>query len=58
MQQDEKIWHKCRCPIIPKRTVDGGWTTWLGQTWRRRQGSDWEYSQDPQPYEKWAEEQW
>jgi hypothetical protein len=57
--QNENIWHKCRSPIIPKRTADGGWTAWLGQTWRRlRPDGRWEYSQDRQRFEDWSREQW
>jgi hypothetical protein len=43
---DKTIWHKCRNPFIPRRTVDGSWTSWSGQAWRRWVNGKWEYQQD------------
>lgn len=58
----ELVWHECKAPIIPRRTVDGGWTSSSvvpGKTWRRRGlGGKWEYRQDPQSPEDWFAEQW
>lgn len=60
MLQTETIWHKCRSPFFPRRTVDGGWTIeHLGQLWRRkRPDGKWEYRQDDETYEDQILRQW
>lgn len=58
----ELNWHECAPPMIPRRTVDGGWTStelYPGKTWRRRgMGGKWEYRQDPQAAEDLGRDQW
>jgi hypothetical protein len=58
----ELVWHSCETPIIPRRTVEGGWTSSKlnsGKTWRRRgHGGRWEYRQDLQSEDDWANDQW
>lgn len=44
---DEPAWEKCRPPLWPRRTVDGGWTNIpSGQAWRRRINGKWQYKRD------------
>lgn len=56
--QDVTVWHKCRSPLIPRRTVDGSWTSADGQTWRRRWDGRWEYRQDPETWDDFERRQW
>lgn len=42
----ETLWHKCRTPIFPRRTIDGSRTLYVGQVWRRKRNGEWEYRQD------------
>jgi hypothetical protein len=49
---DETLWHACRTPFIPKRTVDGGWTLGLGAVWRRKINGRWQYRQDEETSEQ------
>jgi len=52
-------WQKCRTPFIPRRTVDGGWTSFMGQTWKRLQDDGkWEYRQDEETEEDFYHRQW
>jgi hypothetical protein len=55
---NDHLWHKCRAPIPPQRTVEGGWTASSGEAWRRFTGSGWQYSQNPTSFEDWADDQW
>jgi hypothetical protein len=57
-RDDDRLWHKCRAPIFPKATVEGGWTEMRGTTWRRFTPSGWQYSQREAPFEEWANDQW
>jgi hypothetical protein len=43
---DVTVWHECRAPRVPRRTIEGGWTTSSSQVWRRKDGIDWVYTQD------------
>jgi hypothetical protein len=53
---DEALWHKCRAPIIPRRTIDGRWAMEPGQTWRRkRPDGKWEYRQDNETVDEWLD---
>lgn len=45
---DAAVWRKCGSPLFPRRTVDGGHTSSEGVTWRRWNGTKWEYKQDPE----------
>lgn len=42
----DELWHRCRSPILPRRTIDGKWTSRFGQTWRRKRDGNWEYRED------------
>lgn len=53
-----EVWHKCPSPILPRRTVDGGWTSFFGQTWRRRVAGKWQYQQDPETEEEFWDQVW
>lgn len=46
---NENLWHRCRTPFWPRRTVDANWTTGLraGQVWRRKIDGGWEYKEAP-----------
>lgn len=56
MTDKDLDWQQCRSPFIPRKTVEGGWTSWMGQTWRRRDADGrWEYRQDPETMEQWEE---
>jgi hypothetical protein len=56
---DLSLWHKCRNPFIPRRTVEGGWTNIIAQVWRRRRpDGKWEYRQDEESVESWQTRQW
>ena len=57
-RETETLWHKCRSPFFMRRTVDGGWTSGHGQTWRRWNGKRWEYRQDEETKEEWEARQW
>lgn len=52
---DETVWHRCRTPFIPKRTIDGDTTFGMGQVWRRRTADGWEYQKDPEDPDDWAQ---
>ena len=40
-------------------TVDGGWTSFMGQTWKRlRDDGKWEYRQDEETEEDFYHRQW
>jgi hypothetical protein len=58
-ESENSLWQKCRSPFFPRRTVDGGWTSHVGQTWRRT-GPDgkWQYKQDPETWEEWDRRQY
>jgi hypothetical protein len=44
---DDPVWEKCRPPLWPRRTIDGGWTNIpSGQTWRRKVNGKWQYKRD------------
>jgi hypothetical protein len=45
-------------PLIPRRTVDGGWTIGNGTTWRRKVAGKWEYKQEPETEEEFKVRQW
>ena len=43
----EPAWERCRPPLWPRRTIDGGWTNIpSGQTWRRKVNGKWQYKRD------------
>jgi hypothetical protein len=45
--------------LIPRRTVDGRWTSLFGQTWRRRrQDGCWEYQQDKETIDEALDRMW
>lgn len=52
------VWHKCKTPFFRKRTVDGGWTGGMGQTWRRATANSWEYHQEPETIEDFEARQY
>ncbi len=54
---DGPAWKKFY-PLIPRRTVDGGWTNVFGQSWRRFKCGKWEYKQDKETEEDWLDRQW
>lgn len=45
ISMDQRLWHKCATPFIPRRTIDDGWTG-RGQTWRRYFEGKWQYRGD------------
>lgn len=56
LPMNESLWHKCKEPFFPRRTVDGGWTSAFGQTWRRRrEDGRWEYKQDVETLEEFED---
>jgi hypothetical protein len=55
---DEMIWHKCRNPFLPRRTIDGGWTLGAGQVWKRKVNGKWEYQQDEETMDEFLDRQW
>src|ERR1700733_7532169 len=55
MEANETVWHKCRTPFFPRRTADGKWTFWHGQTWRRRTARGWEYRQEEETDQEYWE---
>jgi len=57
-KEDQSLWHKCQAPMLPHKTIDGDWTSDVGQTWRLRHGGKWEYRQDPETDEDWDARQW
>ena len=50
-------WHKV-WKLLPVRLIDGSFSALYGQLWRRWNGSQWEYQQDPETEEEWLERQW
>lgn len=46
------LWHECKAPWIPKRTVTGRWTLGKKKLWRRKTELGWEYLQEPQWYSR------
>jgi len=52
-------WTPCNSPIIPRRTVTGGWTAWSGQTWiRLAEDGKVEYLQTEESLEQYFDRQW
>src|SRR4051794_38151111 len=49
---DETFWQECRT-MFPRRTVDGGWTTAMEQTWLRKLEGRWQYRQDKETADEW-----
>ena len=46
-RNDDPAWEKCRPPLWPRRTIDGGWTNIPSdQTWRRKVNGKWQYKRD------------
>lgn len=59
MNDDEVPWERCAAPLIPRKTVDGKWTSVLsGAVWRRRLDGKWQYRQDALTQEEYDSEQW
>lgn len=54
--EDETLWHKCSS-FPPHRTIGGKWTLMPGQVWRRKVNGKWQYKQDEETAEDWAERQ-
>lgn len=57
---DISDWQKCSFPILPKRdAILGGWIGDRGgaQVFRRKRNGKWEYSQDEDACDTWAESQ-
>jgi len=57
---DQTDWQKCRFPVMAKPDVLLG--GWLGdragaQVFRRKRNGKWEYSQDEETCDTWAEAQ-
>lgn len=48
---DADTWQICH-PIIPRRTLDGGWTSIFGQTYRKPAPKGWVYKQVPEEQEE------
>lgn len=51
---DPTLWHRWYL-VVPVRCIDGqlGWG--LGKVWRRWHNGRWEYQEDPQTPEEWAD---
>jgi len=53
---DAALWHRW-WKMFPVRLNDGRWSRSVGQLWRRRSGSGWEYQQDAETEDQWMERQ-
>lgn len=54
--EDETLWHKCS-GFPPRKTIDGKWSLFPGQLWRRKRNGKWEYKQDQETYDEWFDRQ-
>jgi hypothetical protein len=54
---DETIWHKYDA-VMPRKLVTGKWSMPIGQMWRRKVNGRWEYQQDFEPLDEFADRAW
>lgn len=54
---ERTLWHPCRQPLFPRRTVDGEWIGGGGKLWRRWRHDRWEYRQDPETDDEYFDRQ-
>ncbi len=53
---DQFLWHKCAAPFWPRKTVDGRYTSIVGQTWRRFDGTRWLYRRTDRDLDDFVDE--
>lgn len=55
---DETVWHEAPFQLVPPVLITGGRAKDFGKLWRRKAASGWEYKQDEETDEHFADRQW
>ena len=55
---DRSDWQQCTPGLIPPKLVTGHRARLTGQLWRRKAGDRWEYRQDPETEDEFADRAW
>lgn len=51
-------WKVVLNPALPRKTIDGGFTTQTGTVWRRKVEGKWEYREDAETLEQFLDRQY